>query len=244
MPKAPLTRHLRIPVRSVDRVWEFSLGGQVPVREATEAELVVDRKSISDPEFLELMERKARHKVLEEGTHLLVSLSVRHESPPAEKLKPLLKRYDEFHGSIAAEFLNTWSPRGLSFVEVKLAGPDQKQARRFDTDRGGLWLLTKGIEAVGLASTTIKLPEGISADPVVSLNHAYTKLSEVFETWRISHTGNIYTSVLYQERNGKWYPLDLLRNKALDKQEQEIAKELWEAFMAKMTATRKTSDQN
>jgi hypothetical protein len=235
MPKAPLTRHLRIPVRSVDSVWEFSLGGRVPVKEATEAELVVDRKSISDPEFLELMERKARHKVLEEGTPLLVSLSVKHERPPPENLKPLLKRYDDFHGSIAAEFLNTWSPRGLSFVEVKLAGPDHKQARLFDTERGGLWLITKGIEAIGLRSTTIQLPEEISVGRIVSLNHAYTKLSEIFESWRIAHTGNIYTNVLYQERNGKWYPLDLLRNKALDKQEQEIAKELWEAFMAKMT---------
>jgi hypothetical protein len=224
-------------------VWEFSLGGRVPVKEAAEAELVVDRKSISDPDFLELMERKARHKVLEEGTPLLVSLSVKHENPPPEKLKPLLKRYDDFHGSIAAEFLNTWSPRGLSFVEVKLAGPDVKQARLFDTDQGGLWLLTKGIEAIGLASTTIQLPKEISVGRVVSLNHAYTKLSEIFETWRISHTGNIYTSVLYQERNGKWYPLDLLRNKALDKQELEIAKGLWEAFMAKMTMTNKTSGQ-
>src|ERR1019366_4289423 len=74
------------------------------------------------------------------------------------------------------------SPRALSFVEVKLAGPDHKQARLFDTDRGGLWLLTKGVEAIGLASTTIQLPEEISVGRVVSLNHAYTKLSEVFET--------------------------------------------------------------
>ena len=38
-----------------------------------------------------------------------------------------------------------------------------------------------------------------------------------------------------------WYPLDLLRNEALDKQEQEIANDLWESFMAKMTAATKTS---
>jgi hypothetical protein len=55
------------------------------------------------------------------------------------------------------------------------------------------------------------------------LNHAYTKLSEVFETWRIAHTGNIYYRMLYRERNGIWYPLDILRNAALVNQEQEIA---------------------
>ena len=83
-------------------------------------------------------------------------------------------------------------------------------------------------------STTVLLPAAITDKPVQSLNHAYTKLSETFETGRISHTGNIYTRVLYRERNLKWYPLDVLRNKALAKQEHEIANSLWEGFMAKM----------
>jgi hypothetical protein len=95
--------------------------------------------------------------------------------------------------------------------------------------------MTEGLEAVGLRSTTVLLPSAITDKPVSSLNHAYTKLSETFETWRISHTGNIYTQVLYKERSGKWYPLDLLRNKALEKNEQEIARDLWEEFMARMT---------
>ena len=95
--------------------------------------------------------------------------------------------------------------------------------------------MTEGAEAVGLASTTVLLPSSISTEPVASLNHAYTRLSEVFETWRISHTGNIYNRVLYQERNGIWYPLDILRNKALEKQGQEIAGKLWHDFMKKMS---------
>jgi len=243
MTKAPSTRRLRIPVRFVHSVWECSLGGPVPVEEATEAELVVDPNSISDRAFLELMQREAFHKVLDEGTSLLVSLTVKHESPPKERLIPLLKRYDHFRGQIDSEFLKSWSSDTLHFIEVNLAGPDNKQARLFGTNRGGLWLRTLGVEAVGLASTTIRLPTEISVDPVRSLNHAYTKLSEEFEGSRISHTGNIYTRVLYQERNGRWYPLDLLRNKALDKQELEIAKGLWESFTAKMTMTSKTSDR-
>ena len=47
--------------------------------------------------------------------------------------------------------------------------------------------MTQGVEAIGLASTTVLLPSGITTKPVASLNHAYTKLSETFETWRISH---------------------------------------------------------
>jgi hypothetical protein len=234
MTKAPSSRRLRIPVRFVDGFWECALGGAIPVKNDAEAELLVQRSSISDKTFLETMERKGRHQVIDEGTPLLVCLTIKPESPPSEKLRPLLKAYNSFRGAIATTFLDYWNPGTIAFVEVKLAGPDTKQARLFDTDRGGLWLITEGVEAVGLASTTVVLPPDISDKPVASLNHAYTKLSETFETWRISHTGNIYARVLYQERNGTWYPLDILRNKALDKQEQEIARGLWDAFMEKM----------
>lgn len=127
------------------------------------------------------------------------------------------------------------------FVEVHLAGPNDKQARQFDTSRGGPWLITEGIEGVGLASTTVKLPPEVPVDPVASLNHAYTKLSEAFETWRISHTGNIYKRVLHRERNEKWYPLDVLRNGALQQTEHETAQMLWNVFMAKMTGIRSRS---
>ena len=95
--------------------------------------------------------------------------------------------------------------------------------------------MTEGAKAIGLASTTVLLPCAISTKPVASLSHADTKLSEIFETWRISHTGNIYTRVLYRKRNGIWYPLDVLRNKALEKQEQAIARNLWDDLIGKMS---------
>lgn len=240
MTNAQSTRRLRVPVRFVDGIWECALGGAVPVKDGTEAELLVDRKFIGDKAFLEMMERKGRHKVFDEGASLLVCLTIKPESPISDTLRPLLKSYNSLRGTVATEFLDTWNPGTLAFVEVHLGGPDDKQARLFETNRGGLWLITQGVEAVGLASTTILLPTAITDKPVASLNHAYTKLSETFETWRISHTGNIYTRVLYQERNGKWYPLDLLRNKALEKQEQEIAKGIWEKFMANMSLSKKT----
>lgn len=231
------TRRLRIPVRLVNGFWECTLGGGIPLGEGTEGELLVTRKSIKDKAFLDRMERPGRHKVLDEGTPLLVCLTIKPSHPPTDDLKPFLKPYDNYRGIIATELLDLWNPADLHFVEVKLAGPNDKQGRLFGTDKGGLWLMTQGVEAVGLASTTVLLPEKISPAPVASLNHAFTRLSEAYETWRISHTGNIYTRVLYQERNGRWYPLDCLRDAALDKQEQEIAKGLWDDFLAKMTAS-------
>jgi hypothetical protein len=203
-----------------------------------EAELVVSRTSISDRTFLEMMERKGLHKVLDEGARLIVGLTIKPESPPKKELKPLLKPSDSLWKEFGTTLLEPEYRYDPFFVEVQLAGPSDKQARQFDTIQGGLWLITEGIEAVGLASTTVKLPPEVSDEPVASLNHAYTRLSEAFETWRISHTGNIYKRVLYRERNEKWYPLDVLRNRALQKAEHETAQMLWNIFMAKMTEAR------
>jgi len=220
----------------VDGTWESALGGIVPVKNGTKAELLLRRSSIADKGFLEAMERKELHKVLDEGTRLLVCLNVRPASPLAEPITAALKSFRACNQWVAAEFLETFNPDTLFFVEVKLDVPDVKQARRLGTERGGLWLITEGFQAVGLASTTIRLPDAVSSQAVSSLNHAYTKLSEIYETQRISHTGNIYRRVLYMETNGKWYPLDLLRNEALHKKEQTIANDLWKQFMARMTS--------
>jgi hypothetical protein len=152
MTKMHSTRRLRIPVRFVDGVWECALGGAVPVRNDTEAELVVQRASISDKTFLQAMERKGRHKVLDEGTPLLVCLTMKQENPPSNALKPLLKYHNCFQGAIATTYLDYCNPDTLAFIEVKLAGPDNNQTRLFDTNRGGLWLSvrlkTSGISGI------------------------------------------------------------------------------------------------
>jgi len=238
MPRKPGSR-LSIPVQLVDGVWEFAMGGAVPVGAGALAELVVERRAILDRTFLKLMERRERHKVLDEGTPLLIGLTIKPSHPPPESLNPLLTSYWDIRSGIAAKFFKNISPQSQCFVEVRLAGPDAKQRKLFDTDRGGLWLVTEGLKATGLDSTTILLPPAVSDKPVASLNHAFTKLSEVFEPWRISHTGNVYTRVLYQERNGTWYPLDVLRNMTLDRQEHEIARDLWQAFLSRATTPAK-----
>jgi hypothetical protein len=182
MSKTHSTRRLRIPIRFVDSMWECTWGGAVPVKVGTEAELFVERSAIADKAFLETIERNGKHKVLDEGTALLVLLTIKAESPVPEALRGLLKQYDHFRGGIATNYLDNWNPASNFFVEVTLGGPENKQGRLFETDRGGLWLMTQGAAAIGLASTSVRLPAEISVKPVASLNHAYTKLSEVFET--------------------------------------------------------------
>jgi hypothetical protein len=227
-------RRLRIPVQFIGGVWEFKFGGQIPISDGTQAEIVVNRASVTDRNFLKMMEARDLHKVLEEGARLLVGLTVKPDSPPEKKLERLLQSYQDLFKVLGppAELNYRYDPY---FVEVQLAGPNDRQARILGSSRGGLWLITEGIEAVGLTSTTVKFPSEIPIEPVASVNHAFTKLSEIFESWRISHTGNIYKHVLHLERNGKWYPLEVLRNRALQKAEHLVAQALWSEFMAKMT---------
>lgn len=96
--------------------------------------------------------------------------------------------------------------------------------------------MTEGTKATGLMSSLIELPEFVSKEPAISLNHAFTLLSETYEPWRMSHTGNVYTRFLYRESNGLWFPLELLRHAELAQKEQEIAAGLWNRFMRQMTS--------
>jgi len=93
--------------------------------------------------------------------------------------------------------------------------------------RGGVWLHLQGSEPKGISTSSVKVPDEISKEPLESLNYAFTRLSEKYEPWRKSHTGNIYERFLYKEKNGRWYPLDVLRNAAIAKDEHQLIREQW-----------------
>jgi hypothetical protein len=177
------------------------------------------------------MKSQSSIKVLDEGTVLLPYLATKEKSTLTKEQEKLLIPWQSEHYQIATEHIDNWSTGGLSLLEVSIGAPTDQQAKKFATKNGGLWLLTEGPKAVGLQSTRIRLPDAVTKDPLNSLNHAFTKLSEVYEPWRISHTGNVYQRFLYKEKDSRWYPLDLLRDGALAKKEQEIAYQLWQDFM-------------
>ncbi len=54
-----------------------------------------------------------------------------------------------------------------------------------------------------------------------SVNQAYTRLSEHYETWRRSHTGNVFDKVYFEEQ-GTARPLDVLRTRAEAVAEQQL----------------------
>ena len=180
--------------------------------------------------------------MLREGDPLYAYVMVKD----LDKINPSLHRHllrpKKVSDMVAIEFLDNWSGGDLCLVEVKLGKLDPQATGNLDDDNqsGGLWMRVRGRDVVGLVTSQIELPEGITDRRISSLNHAFTVLSEVFEPWRTSHTGNIYERFLYQEKNGKLYPLELFRDEALAKQEQAIALELWRSFMQQAAAKKAT----
>jgi hypothetical protein len=79
------------------------------------------------------------------------------------------------------------------------------------------------------------LPGAFAGEPgrnsFASLNHVLTALSELFEPWRISHSGNIYKQVLFPGADGKWYPLDRLRRVAEAREEDALINRRWQELM-------------
>ena len=223
-----------------DGVWEREDGGEVPVREGTIAELIVPQKTVHDKAFLAAMLKEDALRVLDQGEELFAYVMVKDISQLNQDMAKHLIRPNRASDLVALEFLDNWSGGQLCLVPVTIgqSNPDLKQHPR-DEKGGGLWMRVRGRDVMGLVTSQIKLPEGIEDRPVWSLNHAFTRLSEVFEPWRTSHTGNIYERFLYQERNEKLYPLELFRDRTLAKHEQSIALELWQTFMQRTAAKEK-----
>jgi hypothetical protein len=230
---ATLSRKLvRLPVRQVDGALELSLGGSVPLVEGTEAELVVPASAISDPLIANRYTEKKTAKVLPQGTMLIAMLSP-DSSQQLNDLGGAALSYQEMSGKLGHWFGHEWHGTNIHFIPLHLGSQTVGRASPEGSDDGGLWMEMLGPRCVGLHSSSVILPKFKNEDkPATSLNHALTVLSERYETQRISHTGNVYEQVLYQERNGLWYPLKLLRDGKTEEIEDGIAADMWRRLLS------------
>lgn len=211
---------LRIPIKCVDGQWELLYGGAVKVKNHSLAELLISGSRISDPALLGALTKKRLVRILDEGVELRVALTI--QPPLAPELTKHLVPTDEMREALMTSKLSVNS----RFVRVNLGGPTESQIKAGEKT-GGLWLALEGMEPRELKSSTVKLPEIPDIDPAISLNHAFTVLSKLFEPWRKANTGSIYERVFYQEANGKWFPLKDLRAKELAGAERAVIQELW-----------------
>jgi len=212
-------QRIRIPVRYIDGHWELAYGGAIKARNGCGAELLIARANIEDAALLDALTKKYWVRILDEGTELRLALTIRTKLD--SNLSALLARdtqvRPESRGRLSVE---------SRFVAVKL-GPATKAQMKREEKKGGLWLALEGVEPRALESSQVLLPAALNLDPAISVNHAFTKLSELFEPWRLSHTGSIYERVFYKEGDGFWYPLNDLRQKEMGVAERKIIRALW-----------------
>ena len=154
---------------------------------------------------------KYSHQVLPTGTTLLVALTIKPKSDLSDDLKSHLKSRNKF--DLGNAFYRSGLSADTQFIEITISGATTQKELKDVV--GGIFLQFDGLEQTGiLLAGSLKLPikEGDKDVFVDSLNYAFTRLSEQYEPWRLSHTGNIYDRIFYKENNEKWYPIDLLRN--------------------------------
>lgn len=210
-------KRIRIPVKLLDGHWELLYGGAVRARNGSTGVLSLSRDQIEDEAFLKVLSEKHRIRILDEGTELRVALTVR-EKLESSLYKLLVSTEWDRAAKISVE---------SQFVPIWLGNPNEAQVKKGEK-KGGLWLELQGMEPRGLESSTVTLPEGMDVTAAISVNHAFTLLSERFEPWRKSHTGNIYERVFYGENDGRWYRLGDLREREMAQAERAIIKTLWQ----------------
>ena len=213
------TEKVTVPVKRVGERWEFFYGGDVPVKEGTLGELTISSSQITDARFQRQVCQETRVKILEEGATLLVALSDRGTGSYRT-------------GPHWPEIALCDVPAGTTRFEAVRVGPvrqpKSKQLRLDDQSlSGGLWLRLKGLEKSELDCSTVLMPEGFHEKTAISLNHAFTMLSQKFESHRISNTGNVYDRFFYKESNGYWFPLDDLRRGVQSQTERALISDLW-----------------
>jgi hypothetical protein len=225
---------LRVPVRFVDGAWECEMGGAVPVSDGARAELVISPHHIADPNFLATFEAREKYPVLDQGARLLMAVMVKPETPAPAKLARFLIPFKDISVRMPPLEIFGFHFATSHFVEVQIGPPGRFQQPDLTMPNVGLWLYLSGTRTEAIRANPIILPFDVPGGSAHSLNHALTILSEVFEKWRISHTGNIYERVFYATGDGSWFPLGVLREAARGEHEDLIAGRLWDSFLDRM----------
>lgn len=237
MTKRRSTDAVRIPVKLVGGRWCGIDGQELNIRPDAVGQLLLNRRDVEDEALLNRLSQKLRVQVLGDDAVLRVALTIKDKPALSDRLR---KHFANRTGmNLGAEYYHTARGNNTQFVDISIGPPTKDQRRRNPGATGGLWLQSEGLRVKGLVTSVIRVPTDVSEECLGSLNHAFTRLSEAYEPWRISHTGNIFTRILYQETDdaGTWYPLDVLRRASLATDAQPLAKAAWKAVCETQTQT-------
>ncbi len=223
-------KKLKIPMRLKNGCWEFAYGGSVSVVDGAEAELVIKSADIADKQFLKRVAQKVVSLCLPRGTQLMVALSV--QELPSNKI--CYYRADGWQANRIIVNARHLPSASAIFLPVTLGPLDKTKKSNLLAEDGGLWMIVSGLGEHELFSSSVYFPEELEMEPAQSLNHAFTKLSERFETHRLSHTGSVYSRVFYKESDSHWYPLEELKNPVLGNAQYAVRAAGWKAIESQL----------
>lgn len=196
-------KKIKVPFKKVGDRIEYLFGGDIPIEDGCIGQLIVPIDAITDQAFKDNLLIESSVKVLPAGTQILIGMTRENIAYKEDPNYPVDYYY--------------LTP-GISYFEpVLLESPvkhslSNSSSQPSAKNEGGLWLKLKGLDDCEVKSGPVRMINHPELNNAISLNHAYTLLSEKIEKHRISHTGNIYKRCYYKEKNGKWYPLKLLRD--------------------------------
>lgn len=191
------------------------------------AEISVDDSMLIEQEQSEKFKKPQKFKVFGEGTKLLIALKIPSEIAHSEKYKSVFSSPGDYSFAAYGHFSRYFNVANYVFVSVELVKPDPtRYIAKINPEGGGWFVLDKAGKGT-FTCGAIKLPEPLELKTPKSLNHAYTLLSQLLETNRLSHTGNVYKQVFFKESDEQWYPLDKLRNPSKLDNSESVVSMLW-----------------
>jgi hypothetical protein len=156
------------------------------LKEGAIVDLICEEHALEDKSFARLLNTEEVVTLLEEGTRLFAHLRQERSS------KRSALQWSDLSPEVPVDSETFFVPFSI---------------------REDLRLKLRGTRKAELQTCQCDLGDGALQSPS-SINQAYTRLSEMYEPSRRSHTGNVFMKVLFIAANGKAKPLAHLRRSA------------------------------
>lgn len=215
-------KKIKIPFKKVGDRLEFLFGGDIPIEDGCVGHLIVPIDEVIDQAFKNNLLIESSVQVLPAGSLILIGMTNKSMAYKENPIYPVDYYY-------LTSGITYFEPVVLETPVIEAYRSNLKNESSAKNE-GGLWLNLKGLDDCEIKSGPVKMLNHPEMNNAISLNHAYTLLSEKIESHRISHTGNIYKRCYYKEKNGKWYPLKLLRDNMKIDNEVSIIDASWNHF--------------
>lgn len=187
-----------IPVRIKDGTVKYfydNESGLPKISDVEYAELIIPRNSLLDNELINKLTEEKTVDFIEKGTELYAQISIND-----------MHKLDEVSQS-NIQTLKTREGRE-PFIEIKLYED--------------LELTLRGSKKARLKNCRCEIP-ALDDKEAMSLNQAYTLISEKFEPGRRSHSGNVFDKIYFLQ-DDVCYKIEKIRNRLQSRYEEEC---LW-----------------